>query len=398
MTGIAEKYADFYRNHLVKDIMPFWESRCIDKEYGGYITCFDREGNITDKNKYIWFQGRQLYTFALLYNQIGKKAEWLEMAEWGYRFLVEKAYAGNGRWNFELDRAGKVITGTNSIYSDFHVLQGLSEYMLATDCKNPEGMRIVTETYDAMEKNVNDPLFKDLYENTWSPKFIWHDLYLTALNAAGIASQVLPGGRTTAFEEACLEKILYSFARDEYKMVFEAVTRDGGIDPEPEGRFINPGHSLESMWFCMETAVRRKNDRALKRALDIVEWTYDIGHDREYGGIFSYLDAFGQEPVPLDWHRETNSLWDDKVWWVNCESLCSFATAYALSGDEKYLKMFEDQHEYCQKYFFDPLYGEWYERLYRDGSVKVSDKGTKWKCAFHLARSIVKIIRMFESM
>lgn len=149
------------------------------------------------------------------------------MAEWGNSFLIEKAYAGNGRWNFELDRAGKVITGTNSIYSDFHYCRNWRS-MLATGCKNPDGMRILTETYVAMEKNVNDPLFKDLYENTWSPKFIWRDLYLTALNAAGIASQVLPGGRTAAFGEACLEKILYSSARDEYKMVFEAVTRDGG--------------------------------------------------------------------------------------------------------------------------------------------------------------------------
>jgi N-acylglucosamine 2-epimerase len=398
MTSIAKKYADFYRNHLLNDIMPFWENRCIDNECGGYITCFDREGNITDKNKYIWFQGRQLYTFSLLYNKIERKPKWLEMAEWGYKFLVEKAYAGNGRWNFELDRAGNVIIGTNSIYSDFHVVQGLAEYMLATDCKNLDGMRILTETYDAIERNVNDPSFKDLYENTWSQKYIWHDLYLTALNAASIVSQVLPEGRTTEFEDNCLEKILYSFARDEYKMVFEAITRDGGIDLEPEGRFINPGHSLESMWFCMETAARRKNDKDIKRALDIVEWTYNIGYDKQYGGIFSYLDATGQEPVPLDWYRETNSLWDDKVWWVNCESLCSFATAYVLSKDEKYLKMFEDQHEYCQKHFFDPQYGEWYERLHRDGSIKVSDKGTKWKCAFHLTRSIVKIISMFESI
>ena len=40
--------------------MPFWDRRCIDKEYGGYITCFDREGKMTDDKKYIWFQGLSL--------------------------------------------------------------------------------------------------------------------------------------------------------------------------------------------------------------------------------------------------------------------------------------------------------------------------------------------------
>jgi N-acylglucosamine 2-epimerase len=62
----------------------------------------------------------------------------------------------------------------------------------------------------------------------------------------------------------------------------------------------------------------------------------------------------------------------------------------------KYLEMFENQYNFCMKYFYDPKYGEWYERLYRDGSVKVADKGTRWKCAYHLVRSLVQIIAAFE--
>ena len=62
--------AGFYRQHLLAEVMPFWEGRTKDSECGGYFTCFDRQGNLTDADKYIWFQGRQLWMFSALYNRV----------------------------------------------------------------------------------------------------------------------------------------------------------------------------------------------------------------------------------------------------------------------------------------------------------------------------------------
>ena len=80
MSEIIRKYTTGIKKHILEDIMPFWDKNCLDRKEGGYITCFDREGNITSTNKYIWFQGRQLYTYALLYNRIEKRRGWLESA------------------------------------------------------------------------------------------------------------------------------------------------------------------------------------------------------------------------------------------------------------------------------------------------------------------------------
>ena len=159
----------------------FWD-RCIDQECGGYFTCYDREGNLTDSNKYVWFQGRQVYTYSLLYNRIEKRQEWLDKAYHGYQFLVEHCYAGNGRWNLRLDRAGNVLVGTIAIYADLHCIQGIAEFMTATQGVLEEGMQILRDSYDVLEKNMFDPFFKEIFENTWSEKFIWHDMYLTALS------------------------------------------------------------------------------------------------------------------------------------------------------------------------------------------------------------------------
>ena len=62
-----------------------------------------------------------------------------------------------------------------------------------------------------------------------------------------------------------------------------------------------------------------------------------------------------------------------------------------------WFERFVDLHDWCWKYFHDAEYGEWYAELYRDGTVKLADKGTVWKAAYHLPRALLKITRLFEN-
>mgnify|MGYP001264867689 CR=1 FL=1 len=386
----AAAYAAFYRDHIKNDIMPFWDERCIDSICGGYLTCFDRFGNVTDDRKYIWFQGRQLYAYALLYNRFLPDPEYLEKAAHGFRFLADKAYAGNGRWNYILNRMGNVQVGTCSIFADMHVLQGLGEYMTALRGKHEEGMKLLRETYDALERNMFDPYFKDIYENHWKENHIWHDMYLTCLSAVMPCIPVLGAERTRRLADECLDKLCSWFPKDDRKLIFETVSWKGEVFADTaEDQFINPGHMSETSWFLSEMGRLRGDEALLRRGAEICGWAYDAGYDHERGGLYSYLNADGSEPVAIDWFKETNSLWDDKVWWANAELLCALAKSYEFSGDRRIWDSFVAHHEYCQRYFFDPEYGEWYERLHADNSVKVPDKGTEWKCAFHLVRALV---------
>ena len=63
----AAQYQQFYRDTLLKDVVPFWlNSDLVDKEYGGYISSVDREGRCYNSDKSVWFQGRCLWTFSAL--------------------------------------------------------------------------------------------------------------------------------------------------------------------------------------------------------------------------------------------------------------------------------------------------------------------------------------------
>lgn len=389
---LKEQLVFYYEKHITEDIMPFWDERCIDRSCGGYLTCFDRMGNLTDDKKYVWFQGRQLYIYALLYNRIIKKAQWLENAKHGFDFLKKYGYAGNGRWNYVLDRKGSVLGGTVSIYSDFHVLQGIAEYLKIEETRTSENLELLVKCYDVMEQNMFNPDFKEIYENTWSPVFIWHDMYLTCLATTETCSEVLGIEKTERLLRECVDKIENWFARDEYEVILEAVTRKNEACLEKGvGRFVNPGHMHESSWLCMKAGSILQDDAISGRGVELAKWSNRIGRDKKYGGIISYTDALGRTPEPIDWFKETNSLWNEKVWWSNAEALAAYALAYCHSKDECFLEEFLEQHKYCKEQFYDQKYKEWFERLEYNGEIKNSDKGTPWKCAFHLVRALVLV-------
>jgi N-acylglucosamine 2-epimerase len=388
--------AKFYRKHLMVDIMLFWEKRTRDTENGGYLTCFDRQGNLTDSDKYIWFQGRQLFMFSALYNRIEKDPKWLDLAKHGRDFVVNKAYAGKGRFNYHLDRQGNVKEGTISIFTDHFVLSGLVEFAVATG--SDEDLALITEVYDTLERNVYDPNFKEIYHSTWSPRYKRHGLYMMSLHVADLTGQVLGEARVKSLIDHSLENILYVFSKDEYRALFESVGRDGTIYDEPEGRVLNPGHDLESMWFCIHEGLKRDDRKIVDRAIEVADWAYQRGYDTEYGGIYSFLDGFHGEPTQMDWYTETGMSWADKSFWVHAETLYTLALCAAETKSDLWVQRFLDMHQWCQKYFHDPEFGEWYCELYRDGSPKLTDKGTLWKAAYHVPRSIMMAAKLFEKL
>ena len=75
-----KKLANRYKTELLDSVLPFWLKNSIDKEYGGYFSCLDRDGSVYDTDKFIWLQGREVWLFSMLCNKLGKKQEWLDAA------------------------------------------------------------------------------------------------------------------------------------------------------------------------------------------------------------------------------------------------------------------------------------------------------------------------------
>ena len=147
---------NFYHACLTDDCIPFWINNGIDREHGGYYTCLDEKGVLYDTNKSVWFQGRMLWVFSKLYNEIEKRDEWLSAAATGYTFLKEYCFGKDGRMYFIVTEDGLPVQQRRYYYSETFAVIGLAEYAKATGSN--DALEMAKRIFDAiLDMYINPP-------------------------------------------------------------------------------------------------------------------------------------------------------------------------------------------------------------------------------------------------
>lgn len=387
----------YYEKELFEDIIPFWESRVVDREYGGYFNCFDRKGNLYKDIKPGWFVGRNIYTFSNLYNVIEKRQEWLDIASLGVDWMHKYAYKGNGRFNSCMARDGSAIDPGTNIFNDVFAVKGYYEYLVALgDKRTEEQMRFATELTDILFKNASDTA---LLESEGLPStFRNHAVnFMTLL--ASLEGRRLFGDRYAEEMNKRLNNAMYVFANDEYKAVFENVGADGRPLLKDQGRIMDPGHALESCWFSLRIGMECGNKDVVKRAGEVLDWIIDRGYDEENGGFILLLDV--ENGVPEQAQRTQNyagTIADcgDKVWWTQAEGLNALALSALLNGNERHFEYFKKLHDYVDKHFRDHENGEWFSILTHDNKMLSDNKGFEGKGPYHVPRCVILLYDLFK--
>ncbi|HET6487992.1 MAG TPA: AGE family epimerase/isomerase, partial [Spirochaetia bacterium] len=83
VAGLKERY----RRNLEESVLPFWLRHSVDREYGGYFCCLNRDGSVFDTDKFLWLQGRGVWMFSRLYTSYREDPAWLDYARGGAAFL-----------------------------------------------------------------------------------------------------------------------------------------------------------------------------------------------------------------------------------------------------------------------------------------------------------------------
>lgn len=392
----ATELLDFYRHQLLEDVVPFWATHSPDTKFGGYFTCLDRTGSVTRGDKYVWLQGRGVWTFSALYHRIEPRAEWLDLARLGVQFLQKYGRDEGGHWHFHLNRDGQVIKDPISIYSDFFAVYGLSEYSRATG--DEETLELARETYWSILRRVRDPRYQAFYPFPRSRDCSRHTLWMTLLEITQELNEISPDPRFQDVVEECLEAILNHHVQRADGAILENLSADFQPLDTPQGRLINPGHGFESAWFVMHQGRRRGQSALIRRVAQMVEWSYLRGLDQKYGGIFAFVDLTGQPVDSLEWFQKEKISWSDKVWWVHAEALYALLLAHHLTGDKKFSDCYEEVHRWTFSHFSDPEFGEWFPYLHPGGRPKSKKKGGPWKGPFHVPRALLLCYKLLEEM
>ena len=186
-----------------------------------------------------------------------------------------------------------------------------------------------------------------------------------------------------------LHEVMEVFYQKDLGLIVENVSaEDNSLVDSFEGRSVNPGHSLEAMWFIMDLGKRLGRPELIDKAVKIALSTIEYGWDKQYGGIFYFMDRLGRPQQQLEW--------DQKLWWVHIESAITMIKGYQLTGNKECLAWFQKLHDYMWTHFKDPKYPEWFGYLNRRGEVLLPLKGGKWKGCFHVPRGLYQIWQILE--
>ena len=384
----AEKYISLYRDNLLQDVIPFWMQHSPDKEWGGYFTCLDRDGKVYDTDKFIWLQCRQVWCFSMLYNQVEKKQEWLDLALQGATFLKTHGRDEQGNWYFSLTREGKPLVQAYNIFSDCFAAMAFAQLYKATG----------EEEYNTIAVNT----FHNILKRQDNPKGVYNKAYPGTRPLQGFSLPMILSNLVLEMEhsldkdlvEATIEKAIHAvmevFYQEDLGLVLENVSPEGAFVDSFEGRLINPGHGLEAMWFMMDLAERSSDQLLMEKAVETSLHLLEYGWDKEHGGIFYFLDVKGYPPQQLEW--------DQKLWWVHVETLVCLLKGYLYTGDERCWHWFEKVHQYTWVHFPDLQAGEWWGYLNRQGEVLLPLKGGKWKGCFHVPRSLYQCWKTLQAI
>jgi N-acylglucosamine 2-epimerase len=372
----ASELRDYFYDRLVNDTIPFWSKHAVDRELGGFTFHLDRKGHRLSTDKAMWIHGRVTWLFARLYNELDRRPEWLELSRHGADFLRRYAFDTDGRIFFALTRDGRPLRKRRYIYAETFAVIGFAEYARASG--DAEALETARRTMALIRDWLENARLEPKVIPT-TRKTVGHSVTMIQINTLQVLRGADPDPKYDGMIDDRIEEIFKYFVHPELSALFETVGPTGEVMLDlPEGRCVNPGHAIETAWFLLEEARRRGNDGLVKRALPIIDWSLELGWDKRYGGIYSFVDIEGRQPDQLEW--------DMKLWWPHNEALYATLLAHHLTGEERYLRWFERILDYTISHFEDAEFGEWFGYLHRDGSVALDLKGNMWKGPFHLPR------------
>ena len=341
----------------------------------------------TFNRQLMWLQGRQAWTFSMLYNKVKKNESWLQIAKNGVDFLRNHGIDSRGNFYFSTTQDGKPLVKAYNIFSDCFAAMAFSQYALASG--DEEVKELAIKTYYNILKRKDNP--KGKYEKTTDARPLkGFSLPMILSNLVLELEDILPADEVEKTIDFSVNEVMEVFLDKKSGLIYENVRPDGSHEDSYNGRLLNPGHGIEAMWFMMDIAIRKGDQKLIERASQVIVNILEYSWDEKYGGLYYFMDVKGYPPQQLEW--------DQKLWWVHLESLVALSKAYELTKNPEIKKWYDKIHNYSWSHFSDPKNGEWFGYLNRQGEVLLNLKGGKWKGCFHVPRAMYQCWKSFEAI
>ena len=404
-SSVARTYVPKLEKILKENIASFWLSRSLDLVNGGYTINFGPRGEARGPGvKMIVSQARNVWLFSRMARAGYGGKEGLAAAELGYRFLKDKMWDhNNGGFYWEVDATGsRKLRSKKHLYGQAFGLYAISEYYLAT--KKREALDFAIQLFNLLEAKSHDKTYGgyiEFFNEDWSPpapddipymgggllglKLMNTHLHLLEALTTFYRASALPLARERLLELIAIES--NTVVRKNLGACTDKYDRDWTPRLDRDYARVSYGHDIENVWLVMDACDAAGISNYPLLDVYRAQWDYSLkyGYDSEKGGFF-YSGAFNQ---PADQRN--------KSWWVEAEALVSALYMYRITGEAKYLSVFEKTFEFVDRYQVDWENGEWHADVLPDGTTR-GDKAQPWKAGYHQGRAMIECIGVLKAL
>jgi len=342
-----KKLRETYMEALLEKFIPNMDSYVVDHELGGFMCSVDiLTKKLTNTYKRAWFEGRGIWMYSFLYNNIEKKTRYLEIATKSKDFILKLLPKDGSYYISSFTKEGTPIGNVEGdIYGNLFVAEGLSEYSMAVGDK-----RYFDQAKDIILKAVeryDRPEFSYAYKaenRVAGPRILGHWMILLSLSTQMLRQR--PDKEIRALADRCVDAIMNHHLNSEFKLLNEALDHDMSPLSDPiASQFGDIGHGCETLAFVMNYAVLIKDASLFKRASAEFKRHVDVAWDDIYGGHFHVLD-----------NVSTNTWTLNKLRWLQEEILIGAMILIEHTGDEWALNCFARTEAYVREKYVRPEY------------------------------------------
>jgi len=347
-----EEIREQYRYDLFDDYLAFLDKHVIDHEYGGFMCNTDRDGTNITQNKRCWYEGRGIWVYSFLYNNLDPDPKHLEIARKSVGIL-EKNDPGRGKfWPESFDRKGNPAGDPDFRgYGNLFVANGYAEYAKAAqdDSYYNRAKEIMLDFIEYYDMPDFQPEAARGYLDQKAPLIPGARVLGVWMVLIRLSSQMLfyrKDPEIKAVAQRCVDAITKHHFNPGFDLINEVINHDMSRPDNEIAQLVYTGHAIETLWMVLYEAARRKDKELFFTAAEWFRHHVEVAWDDVYGGVFHGLK-----------HVDNNEWSLGKVLWAQEEVLIGSLFIYEHTGEQWAKDIFEKMFAYVQDKFPLKQYG-----------------------------------------
>ena len=385
------KMREEIQNHLVRDIIPFWE-KLRDDENGGYYGWMGYDLKVDKKAvKGCILNSRILWFFSNAYTML-KDPGLLKEADHGFAFMKQYCMDkenGGIFWSIQYD--GKPEDTTKHTYNQAFAIYALSSYYEASG--REEALDMAKELFHIIETKCTDEIgYKEAFDKSF------HEIENDKLSENGVIAEKTMNTLLHVFEAYTelyrvaklpevgkrLHWIMETFAHKVYNP--ELHRQEVFFDKNMKSilDLHSYGHDIETAWL-IDRGVEVLGDPEMEELLSPI--TRDLTAQIYKVAFNGHSLANECEKGVVNTHR---------IWWVQAETVIGFLNGYQKDPSRKeYLEAAESEWQFIKDYVIDKRAGsEWYWEVDENGKPYPDRPIVEpWKCPYHNGRMCMEVLK-----